>query len=123
MRSSMTSCALSAPVRLKRGQMRSLLTLVVAILLPVMTAGCADQSKGAALSECRLKHYLESPVAQGVAIPDCMRAKSFDVEIPCNAEADEHEWDWRVTAFAFNNPQCYRPIGSATWIATQLSPM
>lgn len=88
----------------------------------VLLAGCADQSKGAALNECRLKYYLDSPAAQGEAIPDCMRAKSFATETTC-LETDEQEWDWHVTAFAFDNPQCYRPLGSAAWTATLLSPM
>ena len=94
-----------------------------AIVSLVLLAGCADQSKGTALNECRLKHYLDSPAAQGEAVPDCMKAKSFAVETPCDAATDEHEWDWHVTAFAFDNPQCYRPLGSAAWTATLLSPM
>ena len=83
----------------------------------VMLAGCADRSKGAALSECRLIYYLQSPAAQSEAIPACMMARS------CTAEADEDEWDPQVKTFAFDNPRCYRPLGSPAWIATTLSPM
>ncbi len=94
-----------------------------AIVLLLMLVGCADQSKGTALGECRLKYYLESPTAQGELIPDCMRAKSFEVVAACSPEADENEWDRQVKTFAFDNPKCYRPVGSATWTATLLSPM
>jgi hypothetical protein len=103
--------------------MRSLLISFVAIASLVVLAGCADQSKGTALNECRLVYYLESPAAQAEAIPDCMRAKSFEAETACNAAVDDDEWDWQVKTFAFDNPNCYRPLGSATWVATLLSPM
>ena len=96
---------------------------LLAIVSLITLAGCADRSRGAALSECRLQYYLESPAAQGEAIPDCMRAKSFRVETACDAATDEYEWDWQVKTFAFDNPQCYRPLGSAAWLATLLSPM
>jgi hypothetical protein len=96
---------------------------LLVILSLVLLAGCADQSKGAALNECRLKHYLDSPAVQGEAIPDCMQAKSFVAETPCSAATDEHEWDWQAKTFAFDNPQCYRPLGSAARTATLLSPM
>jgi hypothetical protein len=89
----------------------------------VMLTGCADRSKGAALSECRLIYYLESPTAQSEAIPACMMARSFRAEPACTAEGDEDEWDWQVRTFAFDNPRCYRPLGSPAWIATALSPM
>jgi hypothetical protein len=95
----------------------------VAIVSLIALAGCADNSKGAALNECRLRYYLETPAAQGERIPDCMSAKSFQTVTACPADADEHEWDWRVTAFAYNDPRCYGAVGSATWIATALSPM
>jgi hypothetical protein len=95
----------------------------MAIVSLLGLAGCTDPSKGAALNECRLKYYLETPAAQGELIPDCMSAKSFQTIAPCSAEADEHEWDWTVTAFSYNNPRCYRPLGPKTWIATALSPM
>jgi len=98
----------------------------VAVVSLLVLAGCADNSKGAALNECRLKLFLETPTAQGELIPDCMSAKSFQTVPACPAdadEADEQEWDWRVTAFAYNDPRCYRAVGSATWVATALSPM
>jgi len=99
-----------------------MIRLLVMVSLVSLT-GCADPSKGAALSECRLKYYLESPVAQAEAIPDCMTAKSFQIETACGGATDDDEWDWQVKTFAFDNPQCYRPLGSATWMATLLSPM
>ena len=103
--------------------MRSLLTRFPALVSLVILAGCADGSRGAALNECRLKYFLDSPAAQGEAIPDCMQAKSFRVETECDAATDEYEWDSQVKTFAFDNPRCYRPIGSAVWMATLLSPM
>jgi hypothetical protein len=93
------------------------------IMLLLVLVGCADQSKGAALNECRLRYYLESSAAQGESIPDCMKTKSFQMASACSRETDEHEWDWQVRAFAYDNPKCYRPLGSAAWMATQLSPM
>jgi hypothetical protein len=96
---------------------------VVAFVPLLMLLGCADQSRGTALSECRQKYFLESPVAQGQAMPDCMKVKAFETVPGCSPEVDEHEWDWQVRTFAFDNPKCYRPLGSATWIATILSPM
>lgn len=42
-------------------------SVIVSLLL---LAGCADQSEGAALNECRLKYFLESPAAQDELIPD-----------------------------------------------------
>ena len=50
-------------------------------------------------------------------------AKSFEAVTACNPPVDPHEWDWQVTAFQFNNPQCYRPVGATAWAATVLSPM
>jgi hypothetical protein len=96
---------------------------VVGFVPLLILFGCADQSKGTALSECRQKYFLESLVAQGEAIPDCMKAKSFEMVTACSPDADEHEWDWQVRTFTFDNPKCYRPLGSTTWIATALSPM
>jgi hypothetical protein len=96
---------------------------LMAIVSLLGLAGCTDHSNGAALNECRLKYYLETPAAQGELIPDCMSAKSFHTVAPCSAVADEDEWDWTVTAFSYNNPRCYRPLGSKTWIATALSPI
>ena len=95
----------------------------LAIVALLALVGCADRSKGASLAECRLKYYLEDPVAQGEQITDCMRAKSFEASLPCNPATDEQEWDWQVRTFPFDNPNCYRPLGSVTWTATLLSPM
>ena len=95
----------------------------LAALPLLLLIGCADQSKGTALNECRLKYYLASPAAQGARTPDCMTAKSFHMATECNPETDEHEWDWQVKTFAYDNPKCYQPHGSAAWIATLLSPM
>ena len=96
------------------------LSAIVSLLTLV---GCADRSRDAALNECRMKYYPESPAAQGELTPDCMRVKSFQMASPCSPETDEHEWDWQVRTFTYDNPKCYRPIGSTAWIATQLSPM
>jgi hypothetical protein len=52
-----------------------------------------------------------------------MQAKSFQVRTACDASTDEYEWDSQVKTFAFDNPRCYRPIGTAIWTATVLSPM
>ncbi|HTI84216.1 MAG TPA: hypothetical protein VL614_27515 [Acetobacteraceae bacterium] len=94
---------------------------VLVCLLAV--AGCADQSKGSALNECRMKHYLDAADTQRQAIPDCMQAKSFQMTSGCNAQPDEEEWDWQVQAFPYDNARCYRSIGAAAWTATLLSPM
>jgi hypothetical protein len=99
------------------------MTRSVASVSLLILVGCADQSRGAALAECRLKYYLESPAAQGQLIPDCMKAKSFRTVTACCPEVDEREWDWQVRTFTFDNPKCYRPVGSATWVATVLSPI
>ena len=95
----------------------------LAIVSLAVLVGCTDRSRGAALNECRLRYFLDSPAAQGEAIPDCMKAKSFAVATACGGDRDEHEWDWQVRTFAFDNPACYRPLGSTTWMATVLSPM
>jgi hypothetical protein len=86
-------------------------------------AGCADPSKGAALNECRVRYYLESLDAQRQLIADCMRARSFETDATCNPDADVREWDRQVQTYAFDNPRCYRPVGSTAWTATFLSPM
>ena len=91
----------------------SLLTLI----------GCADQSKGAALNECRIQYYLRDPAAQGQLIPDCMMAKSFLMLTPCSPTPNEHDWDWQAATFPFDNPQCYQSLGTKPWLATALSPM
>jgi hypothetical protein len=89
----------------------------------LMLIGCADQSKGAALNECRMQYYLRDPAAQGRLIPDCMMAKSFLMLTPCSPTPNEHDWDWQAAAFPFDNPQCYQPLGAKAWMATALSPM
>src|SRR4051812_1085778 len=96
---------------------------VVAIASLVVLVGCADQSRGAALGECRQRYFLQEPAAQGTQIPECMRAKSFQMTSVCNPVQDRREWDWQVQAFTYDNQRCYRPIGSITWITTLLSPM
>jgi hypothetical protein len=94
--------------------------LVVPLLLLL---GCADQSKGAALNACRIKFWLDDPAVQGQLIPDCMAARSFEVVAGCGPSTNDYEWDWRVRTFAFNNPECYRPLSSSARAATLLSPM
>jgi len=94
-------------------------SVIVSLLL---LAGCADQSEGAALNECRLKYFLESPATQDELIPDCMKAKSFQMASPCSPESDD-DWDWQVRIFTYDNPRCYRPLGATAWTATILSPM
>jgi hypothetical protein len=91
------------------------------LLLPLF--GCADQSKGAALNECRTKNYLLDSAAQSQLTPDCMKEKSFQFVANCTPEPDESDWDPNVAAFPFNNPRCYQPVGAAPWLATLLSPM
>ena len=93
------------------------------IVLLLVLAGCADQSKGAALGECRTKYYLDGSATQAQLVPDCMKAKSFEMTAACRPDTDEDEWDWQVQSFTYDNPRCYRPIGSAAWIATVLSPL
>ena len=94
-----------------------------AAVAALLVAGCADQSKGTALNECRLKYYLGSAAAQSEQVPGCMNAKSFEMTTACTPEPDEHEWDWQVVAFTYDNPKCYRPHGANASIATFLSPM
>ncbi|MGC1408488.1 MAG: hypothetical protein WA864_06040 [Acetobacteraceae bacterium] len=95
----------------------------LAVFLPILLLGCADQSKGTALNECRTRYYLEPPAAQADLVPDCMKAKSFQAISECSPEAEHDEWDVQVQAFRYNNPQCYRPLGATKWIASALSPM
>ena len=96
---------------------------VFLILSLIVLAGCADQSRGVALNECRQQYYLQGTGGQAELIPDCMRMKSFQPVAECQPEIDEHAWDWTLKASPFNNPRCYRPLGAKTWIATTLSPM
>jgi hypothetical protein len=95
-------------------------SLTVSLLFLV---GCADQSKGTTLSECRMKYYMESPAAQGQLIPDCMSEKSFASVTGCGPATNDDEWEWQVRAFAYDNPKCYRPLGTGPSTATLLSPM
>jgi hypothetical protein len=94
--------------------------VIVSLLVIV---GCADQSKGTALDECRMQQYLESAAAQDELIPECMKAKSFQMTSQCSPGSDGPEWNQRVLAYTNENPKCYRPLGSTVWIATALSPM
>ena len=96
---------------------------LMTVLFLLLVGGCADQSKGAALNECRLRYDIRNAADQSHLMPDCMRAKSFEFVSPCAPDANEHEWDWKVKTFAYDSPQCYRPVGSERWIATALSPM
>ena len=93
------------------------------VLLLLVAGGCADKSRGAALNECRMKYDIRSSAEQSRLIPDCMQAKSFELALACAPITDDHEWDWRVNTFAYDNQLCYRPVGSERWIATTLSPM
>ena len=95
----------------------------MAVISVLTLVGCADQSRGAALNECRQKYFLDSPAAQSRLIPECMAPKSFQAVSACAPTLDEHEWDSQVKTFVYDNPQCYRPLGSTTWMATALSPM
>ena len=56
-------------------------------------------------------------------IPECMKAKYFQMSAECSPPQDEPQWDWQVRSFPFDNPNCYRPASSVSWIATVLSPM
>ena len=95
------------------------LPLVLLLVLP----GCADQSRGAALNECQLRNYLQSPADQDYLIPDCMKAKSFDMVVGCRPELSTDDWNWQVPPAAYDDPTCYQPVGSAAWVATNLSAM
>ena len=96
---------------------------LVTFLSLVFCANCADQSRGAALNECRLEYFLDGSDAQAQMVPQCMTAKSFRMNTACDPTTDENEWDWQVRTFNYDNPQCYHPIGAATWMATLLSPI
>ena len=96
---------------------------LAATLSLLILAGCTGPSKGTALNECRMKYFLDGRDASAQLIQDCMQAKSFDVVTPCHPDTDEQDWDWQVNEFVFDNPRCYRPRGTAPWIATALSPL
>ena len=93
------------------------------LMLLLVMPGCADQSRGAALNECQLRYYLQSPADQGYLIPDCMQAKSFEVVVGCRPETSADDWNWQVPPAAYDDPKCYRPLGATAWVATVLSPM
>lgn len=99
------------------------MTRIVGLGLLLALVGCADQSKGAALSACRLQYYLDDPTVQSQRIPDCMSARSFQLLAGCNPAPNEYQWDWHVNAFPFDNPQCYVGTRSEVRVATFLSPM
>ncbi len=89
----------------------------------LMLAGCVDQSKGSALSACRLKYFLDDPAVQGQDTSGCMASRSFQMLPACNPAPNVYEWDWRVTAFPFDNPACYQGTRSDARIASFFSPM
>ena len=93
------------------------------LVLLLMIPGCADQSLGAALNECQLRNYLQSPADQALLIPDCMDAKSFELVAGCRLETNADDWNWQVPPAAYDDPTCYQPVGSAAWVATNLSPL
>jgi hypothetical protein len=86
-------------------------------------SACSDQSRGAALNECRMQYYLIDPTSQAQLIPECMRSKSFQSIAECNPEPYDPDWDRLIRPSTFVNPQCYRPVGAQPWLATALSPM
>jgi hypothetical protein len=93
-------------------------------MLLLVIPGCADQSSmGTALNECHLRYYLQNPADQSYLTPDCMKAKSFDMVAGCHPEMSADEWNWQVSPAAYDDPQCYRPLGTTAWVATMLSPM
>jgi len=94
----------------------------LALMLLLVLPGCSDQLRGAALNECQLRNYLQSPADQDYLIPDCMKAKSFDMVEGYRPELSADERNWQVPPAAYDDPTCYRPVGSAAWVATNLSP-
>jgi hypothetical protein len=93
------------------------------LMLLLVMPGCADRSKGAALNECQQRYYLQTASDQDISVPNCMKAKSFDLVAGCRPETSADEWSWQVPPSANGNPTCYRPVGFTAWIATNLSPM
>jgi hypothetical protein len=93
------------------------------LMLLLVLAGCADQSRGTALNECQLRNYLQSPADQDYLIPDCMKAKSFDMVVGCRPELSTDDWNWRVPPAAYDDPTCYQPVRAAAWVDTNLSPL
>ena len=100
-----------------------MIRLAVFVSLLALVGCGTDQSRGAALNECRMKAYLDSQSVQAQLIPHCMAGKSFASLSGCGPAANDDEWEWQVRTFAYDNPQCYRPVDSQAWIATFLSPM
>ena len=41
----------------------------------------------------------------------------------CGPATNDDEWEWQARTFAYDNPRCYRPLGTGPWTATFLSPM
>jgi hypothetical protein len=98
-----------------------MIRLLLMAFLAALSA-CADQSKGAALNECRMQSYLLGSADQARRIPDCMRSKNFQPAAACDPEPYDQDWDRLIRTFPFDNPQCYTSIGTQPWIATVLSP-
>jgi len=93
------------------------------LMLLLVMPGCADQSRGAAINECRLRYYLQNPADQALLIPDCMQAKSFDMVAGCRPEMSADDWNWQVPPAAYDDTKCYQPIGAIASVATMLSPL
>jgi hypothetical protein len=94
----------------------------VAAILLFTLVGCADQSRGAAFNECRMKSYLEDPATHSEVMSECMKAKSFQIVLPCSPEPDDYERDLQAGTSA-SDPQCYRATGAPSRTYTILSPM
>lgn len=99
------------------------MTRLMAVVLLLVVGGCADKSRGAALNECRQRFDIQPSSERGRATADCMQTMSFAFASACSSDTDEREWDVNVRSFDYDNPQCYRPIGTESWLATVLSPM
>lgn len=99
------------------------MTRISVLVFLTLSAGCADQSKGSALNQCRMKYFLDDASTQQQSIPECMRAKSFEMVAACNPQPDEEGLDWQATGTPYTSPKCYRPVGTAPWMATFLSPL
>jgi hypothetical protein len=126
--SSRSTVAMAVPVATNRALWRRAIKgydmiRFLPLMLLLAVPGCADQSRGAALNECQLRYYLQSPDDRDLLIPDCMKAKSFDMVVGCRPETGADEWNWQVPPSANDDQRCYRPIGATAWVATVLSPM
>ena len=100
-----------------------MIRLLPLMLLLLVLPGCADQSLGAALNECQLRYYLQSPTDQALLIPDCMQAKSFEMVAGCRPEMSVDDWNWQVPPAAYDDQKCYLPVGATASVATFLSPL